>query len=71
MARGLERGWGLELVLMRLPITCMRAVASVSWQRRARAVAVMDARGRRATVFSLLVAAHSSVRWVRRPGSKR
>jgi hypothetical protein len=60
----------LELVLTRLPVACTRAVASVARQRRDRAAVVTDVRGQRAIVFSLGVAAHSSVRWVRRPGGK-
>jgi hypothetical protein len=60
----------LELVLTRLPVACTHAVASVARQCRDRAAVVADARGQHAMVFSLGVAAHSSVRWVRRPGDK-
>jgi hypothetical protein len=64
----LRGGGGLELILTRLPIVCTCAVAR---QCRDRAAAVTDVRGRRATMISLEVAAHSSTRWVRRPGGKR
>jgi hypothetical protein len=56
---------------MRLPVTCTCAVASVAWQRHDRAAAVVDMRGRRATVFSLRVVATPSARRVRRSGGKQ